>query len=274
MRIAAVRTAAVNARRPGGVVDHRRDAAGRVQPEQRKHHAVGIGQQHADRLAGRLTASKRRPSTRAPVSSLAVAQRAGDDVLDDRSGWPESAGGVAHGRKQAAVEPGSGKPCLGSRSNSALLAVATEFPPDRSTSSAIVIGSSAVIVSFGNQRRGACLARRQRERQVACAADEDRHDLRVGLGRDARHGAEEAEGFGVGLDLVGQIDGEPALALEQAHQPPADEDMLGVEGDGAGKLAPRLEPCRLRRCLVEYVQRLFGQQRQHQRRVERATGAR
>ena len=45
-----------------------------------------------------------------------------------------------------------------------------------------------------------------------------------------------------GSTAVGQIDGEPPLALQHAHQPPADEDMLGVEGDGAGKLAPRLQP--------------------------------
>ena len=72
----------------------------------------------------------------------------------------------------------------------------------------------------------------------------------------------------VGLDAVGEIDGQPSLALQHAHQPPADEDMLGVEGDGAGKLAPWLEPDRFRRGLVEDMQRLFGQQRQHQRRID------
>jgi len=44
--------------------------------------------------------------------------------------------------------------------------------------------------------------------------------------------------------------------------------MLGVEGDGAGEFAPGFEPDRLRGILVEDVQRLLRQQRQHQRRIE------
>ena len=135
-------------------------------------------------------------------------------------------------------------------------------------SSAIVIGASAMIDSFWNQRRGARSWRRQREGQEAPARDEDGHDLGVGLHGDAGDRPEQPERFGVGLDIVRQIDGEPPLAPEHAHQPPADEDMLGVEGDGAGKLAPRLQPDRIRRFLVEYVQRLLRQQRQHQRGVE------
>ena len=54
---------------------------------------------------------------------------------------------------------------------------------------------------------------------MAGAADDDRHDLGVGLGGDLGDRAVEAERLGVGLDVVGKIHGEPAVALELAHQP-------------------------------------------------------
>jgi hypothetical protein len=88
-----------------------------------------------------------------------------------------------------------------------------------------------MIESFWNQRRGAFFA-----------GDEDGHDPGVGLDGDAGDCAKQPEGLDVRLDVIRQIDGEPPLALEHAHQPPADENMLRVEGDGAGQFAPGLQP--------------------------------
>ena len=44
--------------------------------------------------------------------------------------------------------------------------------------------------------------------------------------------------------------------------------MLGIEGDGAAKLAPRFQPGRARRSVVQNVQRVIRKQRQHQCRLD------
>ena len=114
----------------------------------------------------------------------------------------------------------------------------------RATSSAIVIGSSTLIDSRGNQRRGALsggVSENGRLRAPPTKIGTMRASACMAMRVTAR---KQPEGLDVRFDRVGQIDGEPALALQHAHQPAADEDMLGVEGDGAGKLAPRLQPGR------------------------------
>ena len=99
-----------------------------------------------------------------------------------------------------------------------------------------------------------------RERQVSRSVDADRHNARVALQRDARHRAVKAQPARVRLDIVGQIDGNSPLALQDAHQPPADEQVLGVESHGSRKLAPRFKPYRLGGLLVENMQRVVGKQ--------------
>ena len=110
--------------------------------------------------------------------------------------------------------------------------------------------------------------RHRRHRQVAGSADDDGHDLRIRLQCYAGDRAKQPEGLHVGFGRGRKIDGETAPAAQMAHQATADEHMLRVEGDGAGELAPRFEPHRSGRIVIEDMQGLLGQQRQHQRRVE------
>ena len=66
----------------GGEVDHRRHAAGRHQRHQRHRRAVGVRQHHADRLALRRERHQLAAEDARAQQQLAVAQRAGDRVLD------------------------------------------------------------------------------------------------------------------------------------------------------------------------------------------------
>ena len=154
-----------------------------------------------------------------------------------------------------------------SRSNSALAAVVLP----RSAPSAISVERHRRQRRDRQARKHQArrrLSRRVGERQMACAADHDRHDFRVGLAGDLGDRPVEPEAFGARFDLVGEIDGEPAVAFELAHQPARHENVLGVEDDGARKAAERLQPCGICRIVVEDVQRVLGQQRQHHRRID------
>ena len=58
-----------DAGRAGRVVDHRRNAARRLQAEERDRDAVGVGQHQADGLAGLADAREAAASTRAAMNS-------------------------------------------------------------------------------------------------------------------------------------------------------------------------------------------------------------
>ena len=60
------------------------------------------------------------------------------------------------------------------------------------------------------------------------AADHDRDDFRVGLAGDLRNRPVEPKTLGARLDLVGEVDGEPAVTLELAHQPARHEHVLAL----------------------------------------------
>ena len=63
------------------------------------------------------------------------------------------------------------------------------------------------------------------------------------------------------------------LPAQEAHQPAADENMGRIEGNGARQFAKGFHPPDGGGVAVEDVQRLGGQQAQHQRRIEpRAMG--
>ena len=102
---------------------------------------------------------------------------------------------------------------------------------------------------------------------MASAFDENRYDTGLASRRNPRHRAIESEGTHVRFNGFGQIDRNPAFSSQHAHQPAAYENMLGIEGDRAGQVAPWLEPSGARRLLIENVQRVVGQQRKHKRGV-------
>ena len=203
--------------RPGRVVDHRRDAAGRQQAEQRQDDAVGVGQQHADRLAGRAHRFEALAEDARAGEQLAVAERAADDVLDDDAcDGPNGDRGVAHRLEQAVIAVGSPRRrASASRSNSALAAVVAaalgafgEFGQrhrlergDRQAS-----GTSAAAPCRPASARTASGARRRRR-----SARSGRRPC-MAMRATARNRRND---LASGLDLVGKIDGEPALALQQ-----------------------------------------------------------
>ena len=86
---------------------------------------------------------------------------------------------------------------------------------------------------------------------MASAFDENRNDTGLASRRNPRHRAIESEGTHVRFNGFGQIDRNPAFSSQHAHQPAAYENMLGIEGDRAGQVAPWLEPSGARRLLIE-----------------------
>ena len=196
----------------------------------------------------------------------AVAQRAADNVLDDRVRGADTGRGITHGEKQAAIEIGAEQPGLGDTVEQRIGVRGLVGVSRRQ------FGDGHRLQRADRQARKPAsrrlVRRRQRHRQIARTFDEDRHDAGVGLHGDAGDGAKQPKRLDVRLDRIRKVDGQPPLALQDAHQPAADEDMFGVEGDGAAKFAPRLQPHRFGRGFVEDVQRVVRQQRQHQRRFQ------
>lgn len=108
----------------------------------------------------------------------------------------------------------------------------------------------------------------QREGQVPGAIDNDRNDAGFRLHGDPRHRAVESQRLSVRLHRVRQVDREAPAPLEVADQPPRNEHMLGLEGDGARQCPIGLHPSGPCAPGVEDVQRVGGQRRQHDRRID------
>jgi len=89
------------------VIDHRRDAAAREQPDQRHRHRVRARQKQPDCVAWRAEGFEAAAEDARAREQLAIGEGARDGVLDDGARRRERERGIAHRGKQASpVEAG------------------------------------------------------------------------------------------------------------------------------------------------------------------------